>query len=401
LTNNARIQRVEQWIFNLLCAFSLFCSLSNGLTNVALGLICPLFLYRLYLGQVDWRSVIRAHPGIMACIGAFITSTFLSTLISPEFTKGFMIFLNYSVYRMLPFAITLLWVREKKQLLLLIGLFVFSVFANNLLTIGQALLAPDTMNRRFYGVLNPMAQAGLLSAMIPFLFLILARRAGGRFQPLIPVLLIVAVAALLFNGTRGAWLAVAITTPITLAFAVQDWKRYLAGILTALVLGTAIFSLTPSFRARLATLGQMDFQSNSERVLMWKSAYHMFEDHPLLGIGVGHYSKAYKTKYILPEARERRQGHAHSNPMQMLAERGALGFTVFSVMWGYFMYFGLSGWRRTRQTAYLAFFAIVLGVMLQGLTEYNLGTVVVSKCYWFSLAIAMQWIALTRKGNES
>ncbi len=400
MTKEARIERLEQWIFNLLCAFSLFCSLSNGLTNVALGLICPLFLYRLYLGPVDWRSVIRIDRGIFACIGAFIAVAFLATLGSPEFAKGAMIFLNYNIYRMLPFAITLLWVRDKKRLWLLVSLFLLSVFVNNLITIGQGLWAADTMGRRFHGVISPMAQAGLLSAVIPVLFLATVRRAGGRFFPLIPVMLLAAVAALLFNGTRGAWLAVAVTTPVTLAFVVKDRKRYFAGILTALLLGTVIFAAVPSFRARLATLGQANFQSNSERVLMWKSAWHMFEDHPLLGIGVGHYSKAYKTEYILPEAKERRQGHAHSNVMQMLAERGALGFLTFIAMWGYFMFFGISGWLRTRQTAYLVFFAIVLGVMLQGLTEYNLGTVVVSKCYWFSLAIALQWIALTRKGNE-
>ena len=85
--------------------------------------------------------------------------------------------------------------------------------------------------------------------------------------------------------------------------------------------------------------------------------------------------------------------------MQMLAERGALGFLTFMAMWFYYMRFGLVGWFRTRQTAYLVFFSIVLGVMLQGLTEYNMGTVVVSKCYWFSLAIALQWIALTREGK--
>ena len=130
---------------------------------------------------------------------------------------------------------------------------------------------------------------------------------------------------------------------------------------------------------------------------MWRSAFRMFQDHPLLGVGTGHYSHAYRTQYILPEARERQQGHAHSNVMQMLAERGALGVISFCGMWLYFIAFSLRGWLRTHEIAYLAFFAIVLGVMLQGLTEYNLGTVVVSKAYWFSLAIALQWIALTRK----
>ena len=113
MTKQARIEWLEQWMFNLLCAFSLFSSLSNGLTNVSLGLICPLFLYRLYLGDIDWRSAIRVDHGIFGCFAAFFVVSFLATLGSPEFGKGFMVFLNYYIYRMLPFFINDLGILRK------------------------------------------------------------------------------------------------------------------------------------------------------------------------------------------------------------------------------------------------------------------------------------------------
>ena len=127
----------------------------------------------------------------------------------------------------------------------------------------------------------------------------------------------------------------------------------------------------------------------------------MFQDHPLIGVGMGHYEKAYQTEYILPEAKERTQWHAHNNIMQMLGERGALGALAYCGMELYFMAFALRGWYKTQGLPYLAFFTIVLAIMLQGLTDYNLWSAVVSKAYWFSLAICLQWIALTRKERSA
>ena len=93
-------------------------------------------------------------------------------------------------------------------------------------------------------------------------------------------------------------------------------------------------------------------------------------------------------------------GHAHSNVMQMLGERGGLGGLTFITFWVYCMFFAIRGWKRTRQPVYPAFMAIVLGVMLQGLTECNLSTVVVSKAFWFSLAVCLQWVALTESPSK-
>lgn len=390
-------ERLDRWMFWLLCLLAVSVSLSVAATNVAIGLLVPLVLYRLWQEPPDWRSVLDMDRGLFIWLGLFLFSALLSTVTSPEIQKGAVTFANYYLYRMLPAAVVLLWIKEKKRLWILTGLVMASIFFDAVITIGQAIAASSLMGRRFCGLVGYMAQAGLLSAAVPLLALTVVWRGRRRWRFIGLLLLVVAIVALLLNGARGAWLAAAITTVTVLAFVVRDCKQYLAGLgLAVLVLG-GIFTQVPHLEARLETLTQANYQSNSERLLMWRSAFRMFQDHPLLGVGTGHYSYAYRTQYILPEARERQQGHAHSNVMQMLAERGALGMVSFCGMWFYFIAFSLRGWLRTHEIAYLAFFAIVLGVMLQGLTEYNMGTVVVSKTYWFSLAIALQWIALTRK----
>lgn len=390
----ARLHRIMFWI---LCVFSAASSLSVAATNVAMGLLLPMTIYRLWKEPPDWRGIWRSAPGVFGWLGLFVLATFLSAVTAPDVKASAATFVNFYGYRLLPAALVLFWVQEKERLWILAGCLLASIFLNNLVAIGQAAKAPTLVGNRFDGFIGLMAQAGLLSAAVPLLALAVVRRGMGRWVPLAPVMLVAAVAALLLNGARGAWLAAVITTIVVVVLAVRRYTQCIVGLGFAFLLLGGIFTMSPALQERLATLTQPTYQSNSERLLMWQSAFHAFQDHPLFGVGLGNYAHAYQTQYISPAAKERQQGHAHNNVMQMLGERGGAGALSFCGLWLSSLAFSLRGWKKTKEPAYLAFLAIVLGVMLQGMTEYNMGTVVVSKTYWFSLAIALQWIALTRK----
>lgn len=390
----ARLHRIMFWI---LCVFAAASSLSVAATNVAMGLLLPMTIYRLWKEPPDWRGIWRIAPGVFGWLGLFVLATFLSAVNAPDVKVSAATFVNFYGYRLLPAALVLFWVEEKERLWILAGCLLASIFLNNLVAIGQAVKAPTLVGNRFDGFIGLMAQAGLLSAAVPLLALAVVRRGMGRWVPLAPVMLVAAVAAILLNGARGAWLAAVITTIVVVVLAVRRYTQCIVGLGFAFLLLGGIFTMSPALEARLATLTQPTYQSNSERLLMWQSAFHAFQDHPLFGVGLGNYAHAYQTQYISPAAKERQQGHAHNNVMQMLGERGCAGAFSFCGLWLSSLAFSLRGWKKTKEPAYLAFLAIVLGVMLQGMTEYNMGTVVVSKTYWFSLAIALQWIALTRK----
>ncbi|MGP1471141.1 MAG: O-antigen ligase family protein [Schwartzia sp. (in: firmicutes)] len=387
--------KLDQIMFWLLCLFALSASLSVAVSNVAMGLLVPLTLYRLWREPPAWRAIWRIAPGVYGWFGFFALASLFSAAASPELQKGMAMFGNDCFYRLLPAAVLLFWIKDKNQLEILAGLMVLSITLNNLWGIGQILRSPFTEGARFQGSISFMAQGAMLSALIPLLAVATVRY--GRSYPGVFVLFLVSIVALLLNGARGAWLAAFGTTVAAMALAVRDRKRFVAGFAVSLLLLSGVFSQSAVLHARLATLTQPSFQSNSERLLMWRSAFHMFQDHPFLGVGMGHYEKAYQTEYILPEAKERTQWHAHNNIMQMLGERGALGAVAYCGMGLYFLTFALRGWRKTQGLPYLAFFTIVLAILLQGLTDYNLWSAVVAKAYWFSLAICLQWIALTRK----
>ena len=71
------------------------------------------------------------------------------------------------------------------------------------------------------------------------------------------------------------------------------------------------------------------------------------------------------------------------------------------VFWGYSLWIGLYGWKKNREIIYIAWFAVIAGVQLQGLTEYNQGNSAVMKEFWFLLGILLQLIWLSEKSKNS
>ena len=67
--------------------------------------------------------------------------------------------------------------------------------------------------------------------------------------------------------------------------------------------------------------------STAERLAHWYAGIHMFLDHPFLGVGIGNYPDAYPSYYITIFVNS--LGHAHNYYINIAAEMGAIGLTVF------------------------------------------------------------------------
>ena len=148
---------------------------------------------------------------------------------------------------------------------------------------------------------------------------------------------------------------------------------------------------------RINSITSTKYQSNTERVLIWKSAYRMFLDHPILGVGAGQYKFNYQKRYISPKAKEPKLAHAHSNFMQMLAENGFVGFISFVGMVGYFIIASFRRFWTTKSPYALMLSSSTLSLVLQGLTEYNFGNSAVMKAFWLVLGCL---IVLEYQSNE-
>ena len=156
------------------------------------------------------------------------------------------------------------------------------------------------------------------------------------------------VAGLLASWSRGAWLAF-VAAALVMLLALP--RRLLHGLLltgTALLLVALVWSaglLPESLSARLvsSTADYFAFEdmrgapispSNYpvvERLAHWQAALNMATAHPWLGVGLGNYEFEYEQFRLLnwPDA----LGHAHNFWLNILAEAGILGLSVYAAIW--------------------------------------------------------------------
>ncbi len=376
----------------LLFALVSFVSLAAG--NVALGIVALCFLVGVFRNRKALRIPDRMYYGAMAVL---MGALFLSALASGDIARGLLVWSDDWLWRALPFFALTMFVRDaatgkKIFIAALIGLTI-----DALCVIEQG-ISGEIRPAGFVG--HPMTFAGYASLYLPILLVsFFEKRDAARWQVGIGILWLLIAGALLLNATRGAWLAVAVVIPLLLLYYLFKRRKLAALVLCLFVFAGAGLAHYEPFLQRLSTITDINFQSNSERLLIWQSASHMFRDHPVLGVGLGQYKDNYQKKYILPEAKEREIEHAHNNFLQMAAENGAVGLAGFLALISGFI--GVSLWRfwKEKNPYALMMAASTLALVLQGLTEYNFGNSAVMKCFW--LTEGCLWVlSRTRDGAQ-
>lgn len=68
-----------------------------------------------------------------------------------------------------------------------------------------------------------------------------------------------------------------------------------------------------------------------ERILLWTSSYHMWQDHKFFGVGLANWKEAYDTQYILPGAKEPDLAMPHNVFMAFLSQTGIIGFLGYLI----------------------------------------------------------------------
>lgn len=100
---------------------------------------------------------------------------------------------------------------------------------------------------------------------------------------------------------------------------------FLAGWIPTYVF-TPLFKYLGIVQISFTNPGSTDF-STAERLAHWIAGIHMFEDHPLIGVGIGNYPDAYSHYFITIFVNS--LGHAHDYYINMAAETGAIGLTAY------------------------------------------------------------------------
>lgn len=377
-------------IFIMCFVFLLFVSIAAG--NIFLGILTFYFFTKCYQKQIKFNTNFKDY---FVVIGIFLISMFVSALFSGDIIYGLERWADMWIWRFMPFVIVIFllnkYVDAKKVMIAgFVGITVTSLYA-----VYQGLSGISRANG-FYG--HPMTLGGWLCIFMPLLLIeFFEKRLLDKYYWLSGIAFCVCSAGLVFNGTRGAWLAVAIVCAGLIIYYMFKSKSNLAVGIIFIALISALLVNNSKFMHRLDTIDDFTkYQSNTERILIWQSAWNMFKDHPILGVGLGQYTVNYQQKYISPQAKEPNLGHAHNNFMQMLAENGIVGFTGFIVMFGYIIFKNLIDWFKTRNTYALMIVSATICLLLQGFTEYNVGNSAVIKMYWctFGLLVVLENISI-------
>lgn len=135
------------------------------------------------------------------------------------------------------------------------------------------------------------------------------------------------VFVLLLNKTRGAVIGLAIGGIILFLVSYMNGniynftkKKWIASfIILGILCVMSVFSNTMVHRSY-----------DLERILLWKSSYHMWQDHPVFGVGFGNWNKQYPN-YISPLAKEPGLTIPHNVLLSFYSETGIIGGTGFLI----------------------------------------------------------------------
>ena len=154
---------------------------------------------------------------------------------------------------------------------------------------------------------------------------------------LIPVLVGL---SLVTTYTRGAWVA-AIIVLVILLVRMKGWKQCWLWLAATVLIVIGVIFLMPETLGRLESAFQIN---GSGRLSLWQGAVEMWRSHPWTGIGIGRFQEVFPTIYSGSGFVDS-YCHAHSDPLNRLAETGIMGILGAVVLWGVIAWMGWRLWR--------------------------------------------------------
>jgi O-antigen ligase len=147
----------------------------------------------------------------------------------------------------------------------------------------------------------------ILAGIVPVVIALVLSQSRGALLLGVPAALVVMC---ILAGGRWRWAGVGLLALIALAFGVL-----LSGVAQSLLDGT-----------RFANALDLQRGTGFFRINLWQSAWAMWRDHPLLGVGPDNFLYAYRSFYILPAAwQEPNLSHPHNFFFDFLSRLGVLG----------------------------------------------------------------------------
>lgn len=235
----------------------------------------------------------------------------------------------WSVY-LLFVVVSLLNVRDESTL----RQFVWGMMLGTAVVVGYGLYAVATQSPSLaggragaYGMYeNHNDYTFAIIMVLPFAYL-LRRGDGSRLAwLLLSALLVACVAGVALSLSRGGILALVLEAGLLLWMTLKGGRRIFAVVLLS-VLGSV--AVAWQFAAREANQQGVysEADARNSRYELWRAARNMFVAHPVLGVGSRRFSEFSQDYGEI--SHDNRGKVAHNTYIEVLADTGLVGFTVF------------------------------------------------------------------------
>jgi len=268
--------------------------------------------------EIHWDS-------LYIWIGAFLTVVLLSVFVAMNQIKSLSILLLYFKLGLYYFLITQILDTKQKikdTLVMIIFATMFSVIVGLIgIFVPLPVLGSSLQTWRFRGLTSDPNMLGLhLLIIIPLLFLLFFEKKKLIDKSWVGFLFLFSVLALIATFSRSSTIGLAVI--LTYLFYRYRTNKIII-VLVGLLFFVAIYFVPADFWERILSVGNIQQDPSLRwRAELYKGAWHLFIQHPLLGIGAGNFvlqSHIFTAQHLA----------VHNTLLEVATETGIIGLSFF------------------------------------------------------------------------
>ena len=365
-------------IIILLYIFSFFSFTSKSMTSISGGLIIILGMIKFFLEEKHNFSNNLLNKSIIIFLVSIILSGFgvWSSTVIDAMSKYILLGLLYFVI--------IDNLNSKKEIKNLIWLVFISITIAALYGLYQHYYLGI---RRVSGFMLTLSFGGILAFFLVYIISFISWGKIALYKKLILIFPMILFGLNLFlNQSKSAWIGMV----VGLFFLILFKNRKIAITLIIILLILAFLLPANIVQQILSEFDLVLDRSNRTRLFLWESAFKMWADHPINGVGIGRFQTEYINNYKGPNSFGTTV-NAHNNFLQFAAVSGTIGFLSFVLLifailkylYDFYNQIDKDNWKLFIFSTFIAM--IVFNI--QGLANVNFLEDTSIKFFWFWIAI--------------
>ena len=299
------------------------------------------------------------------------------------------------------------------------GFFLIAIYGLLQKTGGVGRIAVPQLSRVFGTFGNPIFFAAFLIATIPVVLGLLLQTGSFLLRASLFVCLIVGSSALFCTGTRAAFLSLpaslfvfclALEKVRGWRWALSVWRgkwKILSFMLVIVAAHITLVTTSGAYRnfsnaAKAEIEASRATSTQQTHTLIWKDVFRMWKAHPWFGTGYGTFHVEFpqyaseELKKVFPPT-QRIVNDAHNEYLQILAETGIVGFTVFMSLIFVFYFTALrrlfSGIAENEVVIYAGLLSGGFALFLQNIFSVDMRFIVSSAYFFLTMGIASSYLS--------